>query len=268
MVQDLANIVLYRRTLWPREQAFLCASCLLFLASAAASIYLCVHMSGAMPMPGGWIMSMAWMRMPGQGWFGAAATFMGMWAVMMVAMMLPSLMPQLLSYRRSLRISGDTHLGLPTAIAGAGYFFVWIAFGAVAYSVGLAVTAIEMRWPALAQFAPIAIGGVLLLAGSVQLTAWKFRELTHCRNARVSRSPSPDAWKYGLRLGWHCSLCCLGFMTILLVTGVMSLGFMALVTTAITIERFALWPERAARVAGIVVLAVGILVVVRALRGA
>jgi hypothetical protein len=42
-----------------------------------------------MPMPGGWTMSMAWMRMPGQTWPGAAASFLGMWVVMMVAMMLP-----------------------------------------------------------------------------------------------------------------------------------------------------------------------------------
>jgi len=50
---------------------------------------------GEMPMPGGWTMSMAWMRMPGQTWPGAAASFLGMWIVMMVAMMLPSLVPML-----------------------------------------------------------------------------------------------------------------------------------------------------------------------------
>jgi predicted metal-binding membrane protein len=46
---------------------------------------------GEMPMPGRWTMPMAWMRMPGQTWPGAAASFLGMWVVMMVAMMLPSL---------------------------------------------------------------------------------------------------------------------------------------------------------------------------------
>ena len=39
-----------------------------------------------MEMPGGWTMSMAWMRMPGQSGPGAAATFPGMWTVMMVTM--------------------------------------------------------------------------------------------------------------------------------------------------------------------------------------
>ena len=54
-----------------------------------------------MPMPGGWTMSMTWMRMPGQTWPGAAASFLGMWIVMMVAMMLPSLVPMLWRYRKA-----------------------------------------------------------------------------------------------------------------------------------------------------------------------
>ena len=58
-------------------------------------------MSG-MLMPGGWTMSMVWMRMPGQPGSGAAASFLGMWVVMMVAMMLPSLFPMLRHYRGAL----------------------------------------------------------------------------------------------------------------------------------------------------------------------
>jgi hypothetical protein len=43
-----------------------------------------------MPMPGGWTMSMMWMRMPGQTWLAVAASFTGMWLVMMAVMMLRS----------------------------------------------------------------------------------------------------------------------------------------------------------------------------------
>jgi hypothetical protein len=66
------------------QQAFFGVSALLFAASAAVTIVWCVSMSamGEMPMPGGWTMSMAWMRMPGQTWPGAAASFLGMWIVM------------------------------------------------------------------------------------------------------------------------------------------------------------------------------------------
>jgi len=74
------------------QQAFFGISALLFAARAAVTIVWCASMSamGEMPMPGGWTMSAAWMRMPGQTWPGAAASFIGMWVVMMVAMMLPS----------------------------------------------------------------------------------------------------------------------------------------------------------------------------------
>jgi predicted metal-binding membrane protein len=80
------------------------------------------------PKPGGWTMSLAWMRMPGQTcgqtWPGAAASFLGMWVVMMVAMMLPSLVPMRWRYRQAVGRTGDTRLGRLTALVGVGYFFV------------------------------------------------------------------------------------------------------------------------------------------------
>jgi predicted metal-binding membrane protein len=39
--------------------------------------------------------SMAWMRMPGQTWAAAAVSFLRMWVVMMLAMILPSPVPML-----------------------------------------------------------------------------------------------------------------------------------------------------------------------------
>ena len=250
------------------ERVFLASSALLFIASAAGTIYWCSAMPGGMVMPGGWTMSMMWMRMPGASLLGAAASFMGMWLVMMTAMMLPSLLPMLLIYRRSIRCLDETRLGWPTALAAAGYFFVWAVFGVAAYTIGLVLVAAEMRWPALARSVPIAIGVVVLLAGSIQLTAWKACELTSCPNASAGDSLSPDArsaWRHGLRLGVHCSLCCSGLMTVLLVTGVMSLGVMVLIAALITVERFAPRPARAARVTGVVVMAAAVLMIARAL---
>src|SRR5216684_3410304 len=153
---------------------------LLFIASAGGTIYLCQSMSGGMAMPGGWTMSMAWMRMPGQSWLAAAASFMGMWVVMMAAMMLPVLVPALLRYRLSLRGPETIHLNVLTVLAGAGYFFVWALLGAFVYPVGVVVAKAGMMSAVLARSMPIATGTVLLLAGSVQLTAWKARQLCRC----------------------------------------------------------------------------------------
>src|SRR6516165_12060734 len=77
------------------------------------------------------------MRMPGQTWLGAAASFLGMWAVMMVAMMLPSLAPMLWRYRQAVGRTGETRLGRLTALVGVGYFFVWTAVGMAAFPLGV-----------------------------------------------------------------------------------------------------------------------------------
>jgi predicted metal-binding membrane protein len=250
--------------------AFLAVSALLFAASAAVTIVWCASMSamGEMPMPGGWTMSMAWMRMPGQTWPGAAASFLGMWVVMMVAMMLPSLVPMLWRYRRAVGSTGETRLGLLTVLVGGGYFFVWTVLGMAAFPLGVALAAVEMQQPPLARAVPIAVGMVVLIAGALQFSTWKARHLACCREApgcdRTLPAGAGTAWRHGLRLGLHCSHCCAGLMVILLVLGVMDLRAMAVVGAAITIERLAPAGERVARVIGVVVVGAGLLLLVRA----
>jgi predicted metal-binding membrane protein len=253
------------------QHAFLGLSALLFAATAAATIVWCASMSAMreMPMPGGWRMSMAWMRMPGQTWPGAATSFLGMWVVMMVAMMLPSLAPMLWRYRQAVGMTGETtRLGRLTALVGVGYFFVWTVFGMAAFPLGITLAAIEMQHPALARAVPTAVGVVVLIAGCLQLTAWKARQLACCREAfgrgRALPADAGTAWREGLRLGLQCSHCCGGLMAILLVAGVMDLGAMAVVTAAMTIERLAPAGERFARAIGAVVIGAGVFLIAQA----
>jgi len=252
------------------QPAFFGVSALLFAASTAVTIVWCASMSamGEMPMPGGWTMSMAWMRMPGQTWPGAAASFLGMWVAMMLAMMLPSLMPMLWRYRQAVGKTGETRLGRLTALVSIGYFFVWTVFGMAAFLLGVALATIEMQQPALARAAPIAVGVVVLIAGAHQLTGWKARHLACCREApgrgRMLPADAGTAWRHGLRLGLHCCHCCAGLMAILLVTGVMDLRAMAVVAAAITVERLAPGGERVARAIGTVVVGAGLFLIARA----
>jgi predicted metal-binding membrane protein len=99
------------------HHAFFGVSALLFAVSAALTTLWCASMSaiGEMPMAGGWTMSMAWMRMPGQTWPGAAASFLATCVVMMVVMMLPSLVPMLWRYRQAVGRTGETRLGRLTS---------------------------------------------------------------------------------------------------------------------------------------------------------
>ncbi len=221
-----------------------------------------------MPMPGGWTMSMAWMRMPGQTWTGTAASFLAMWVVMMVAMMLPSLVPMLWRYRRAVRGTGETRLGRLTVLVGLGYFFVWTVFGMAGFVLGATLAAVEMQLPALARAVPIAAGVVVLIAGTLQFTAWKAHHLACCREApglnRTLPADSGTAWRHGVRLGVHCSYSCAGLTAILLVIGVMNLRVMAAVTAAITIERLAPAAARAAGAIGAAVVAAGLLLIAQA----
>ena len=253
------------------QQAFLGVSALLFAASAAVTIVWCASMStmGEMPMPGGWTTSMAWMRMPGRTWPGAAASFLGMWVVMMVAMMLPSLTPMLWRYRQAVVRTHETSLGRLTALVGAGYFFVWTAFGMAAFPLGAALATVEMQQPAVARAVPIAVGGVVLIAGALQFTAWKAHHLACCREApgrgRTLPADAGTAWRHGLRLGVHCTQCCAGLIAILLVIGVMDLRAMAVVAAAITVERLAPAGERVALATGAVVVGAGLFLIARAM---
>jgi predicted metal-binding membrane protein len=253
----------------PSEAAFVGISALLFAGSTTLTIVWCASMSAmGMPMPGGWTMSMAWMRMPSQTWPTAAALFLGMWVVMMMAMMLPSLVPMLRRYRESVTRTGEASLGRLTVLVGVGYFFIWTVLGIAAFPLGVALAAIEMRQPALARTVPIAVGIVVLIAGALQFSAWKARHLACCREApgrgRTLPSDAGTAWRHGLRLGLHCSHCCAGLIATLLVIGVMDLRAMAAVAAAITIERLAPAGERVARVIGAVVVGAGLYLIARA----
>jgi predicted metal-binding membrane protein len=252
------------------QRVFFGVSALLFAASTGVTIVWRGSMSamGEIPMPGNWTMAMAWMQMPGQTWPGAAASFLGMWVVMMVAMMLPSLVPMLWRYRQAVGRTGETRLARLTALVGVGYFFVWTVFGMAAFPLGVALAAVEMQLPALARAVPIAAGVVVLIAGALQFTGWKLRHLACCREApgrgRTLPGDAGTAWRHGLRLGLHCTHCCGGLIAILLVIGVMDLRAMTVVAAAISVERLAPAGERVSRVTGAIVVAAGLFLIARA----
>ena len=249
----------------PRQWGFISAGAVLFVAASMGAIRLCDRPTccSTIPMPGGWSLSKFWLPAAGQGWFGAAAAFLGMWIVMMVAMMLPSLMPVLMSYRRA---GGD--MG-QTALAASGYFFVWTVFGMVLYPIGALLVGLAMVNDSISRAAPLAFGVVALLAGLNQFAPWKSRQLGCCRAAAPATPRALDstgAWKFGLRLAGHCIPCCLGFMLILIILGAMDLTAMLLLTIAITLERLMANPVRVARASGAVIVLAALFIIARAMR--
>ena len=250
------------------NQLFFAVSALLFIAGVTTTIVWSRSMTAmdAMPMPGGWTMSMTWM--PGQMSARAAAALIGMWIAMTAAMMLPSLVPMLWRYRQAVGHIGTIGLGWLTALVGAGYFTVWGALGLAVFAIGAAFAGAEMDWPAFARAAPVAGGVLVIIGGALQFTRWKLSHLACCRTLAVEGRALPAevsaAWRYGLTLGVHCFCCCAGLMAVLLVIGLMDLRVMAVVTAAITIERVAPDGEHLAGAIGVVAVACGAFLIVQA----
>jgi len=221
-----------------------------------------------MPMPVGGTMSMMWMRMPGQSWAGTAASFLAMWVAMMVAMMLPSLLPTLWRHRAAMRHAGNAHAERLTTLVGVGYFAVWAAFGMIVFPLGVALAAIAMREPVLARVAPIAVGAIVMLAGVLQHTTWKSRQLALCREspsrAHMHRADVRVAWRHGVCLGLRCCGSCAPLTAVLLAVGMMDLRVMTAITAAITAERVAPGGVRVVRAIGDVVVVAGLVLMARA----
>jgi predicted metal-binding membrane protein len=191
-----------------------------------------------------------------------------MWGVMMVAMMLPSLVPVLGRYRRAVGGTGETRLGRLTALVAVGYFVVWTALGMAAFPLGTVLAAVAMRQPELARAVPLAVGVVVLIAGALQFTAWKARHLAGCRDSpaqgQALAADAGTAWRHGLRLGLHCIQCCAGLTAILLAVGIMDRRAMAAVAAAVTVERLTPAGQAVPRTLGAVVVGAGLFLIARA----
>jgi predicted metal-binding membrane protein len=245
------------------------ASCI-FLLATAYTLYAAHGMPGGMEMPGGWTMPMMWMVMPGQSVAGSAVVFLLMWQAMMIAMMLPSSWPMLELYSRVARHTGQRQPMLNTILAGAGYFTVWGAFGAIAFAAGFEVSRAAMFSAQLSHWIPAAAGVSLVLAGVWQLTPLKQACLKHCREPLLflGHAYKPGLWggfRVGLHHGAFCAACCWALMMMQMILGVMNIAVMAGVASIIATEK--LWKRGPllARAVGVASIASGVILLFRSI---
>ncbi|WP_175819605.1 DUF2182 domain-containing protein [Burkholderia sp. BCC0419] len=250
-------------------RAFGAVAVAVFAVAAMATLAQHASMAamGGDPMPGDWMASAVWLRPCGQGVARAFAAFAGMWGAMTVTMMLPVLAPQLWHYWQ--RIGPQTaRSAWLIVVAGAGYFSVWMALGALVFPAGAALTTAAARLPSLARALPFAAGAVVLAAGALQFSRWKVRRLACCRHtAAHAHRPRPavvTAWRYGVHAAIRCGACCGNLMAVALAAGMMDLRVMAAVAVAIAAERVARAGGRVARIVGCGVMAGGMVMIARA----
>jgi predicted metal-binding membrane protein len=178
---------------------------------------------------------------PGAG-LGAVGWFLGVWVVMMAAMMLPSLTPTVALYARMTRQRGWAR---PLLFIG-GYLLVWAAGGLLAYGVfrlGKSVLGGDLAWRSGGRFLA---GGVLALAALYELMPLKRLCLAKCRSPLgfllgTWRDGRLGALKMGSRHAMWCVGCCWALMAALFALGVMSLTWMAFVAALIAIEKALPW---------------------------
>ena len=148
---------------------FITVSIVAFVAGVLVTVYFNGSMGDEMNMPGGWKMSMMWMRMPGQTWFLAALSFSVMWLAMMVAMMMPSAMLTFLKTRRRWR---------SLSYMASGYFIIWLIAGIGVFILGAAFNNATMHSIFLSRATPLFSGALLMAAGAFQFTRWKLKHLS------------------------------------------------------------------------------------------
>ncbi len=187
-----------------------------------------------------------------------------MWAVMMVAMMVPSAFPLILIFaeiNRRRRTQQDTLV--PTGVFLLGYLLVWIGYSVLATSVQWGLHEASLLSPMMVSTSPALGAAILVGAGVFQWTPLKNACMLHCRSPRafILTEWREGAWGslvMGLKSGVYCVACCWLLMGILFVAGVMNLLWMAIITVFVLVEKVMPQGEWFARMAGLLLIGWGI----------
>lgn len=222
---------------------------LLFGAATIGWVWTAREMSGMDNGP--------WTGLGGFGWF------VGVWVVMMAAMMLPSVAPTVALYSRmTIRRSPVAPLAFV-----AGYLLTWAVAGIAAYGIAAAATRVgggRLAWTDAGR--PIA-GATLIVAAVYELTPLKDVCLGKCRSPLGAllgwwRDGVGGAVRMGAKNGAWCVGCCWALMASLFALGVMSVSWMAVVAGLIAVEKTLPWRRLATYGTTAVLLVLGILVLV------
>lgn len=190
-----------------------------------------------------------------------------MWAIMMAAMMLPTMVPTLRDYERLMTSADGTRAGWVGVLLG--YFIVWVGFAALITGLQLGLIAFNVIDSLGISTSGFFAGALLIIVGAFQFT--RAKEICHgvCHAPMTYflgrwRTGFGGGLRMGLGLGAFCVGCCWGFMVLGFVGGVMSLLWMGLATLFMVFEKLPDIGHRATKPAGIVLIVAGLVVTVLA----
>jgi len=181
-----------------------------------------------------------------------------MWAVMMVAMMVPAVSPVILLFAEINRRRNEQ----PGTLAPTGQFLlgcltVWTGFSVLVTLAQWGLLTVALISPMMESTSEVLGAGLLLVAGLFQFSRLKFACLTHCRSpmgflATEWRGGSWGAFRMGLKHGGYCLGCCWALMGLLFAFGVMNLFWVASISILVLAEKVAPFRHLVSRVAGLV----------------
>jgi predicted metal-binding membrane protein len=194
---------------------------------------------------------------------GTLGWFLGVWVVMMAAMMFPSVAPTVALYSRMTRQRSP----LSPALFVAGYLLTWAAAGLVAFALLTVVDRLAgdvLAWDRAGRWVAAA---TLAVAAVYELTPLKDVCLGRCRSPLGFllgswRDGGRGALRMGARNGAWCVGCCWALMASLFALGVMSLVWMAVVAGLIAVEKTLPWRRVATFGTTVLLLALAVLLVV------
>ncbi len=211
------------------------------------------------------------MPMAGMSDLASFGFFTALWAVGMVAMMFPSLIPIVYaltnSARKELEENGSSRsLGQILVSVRAGLFIlayvaIWTLVGVIFY-IGITFL-VQAGLPASFGTIRFWAGLILIGTGLYQFTGFKERSLSKCRSPITFiltswRNGSTGAGLMGADYGWFCTKCCWVLMAGLLTVGAMSLPMMGVFALIIFVEKVALFGRLFSRIVGGAFLAAGL----------
>ncbi|HTA00611.1 MAG TPA: DUF2182 domain-containing protein [Streptosporangiaceae bacterium] len=191
--------------------------------------------------------------------------FLGLWVVMMAAMMLPSVAPVAVLWTRLITgaSAGAGRLMRMSAFL-TGYLLAWAAVGAVAFASLVGTGRLLTASPTAAKWLG---AGIFVAAGIYQLTPWKDWCLRRCRSPIGAlmyylgfKGRSRDL-RVGLHHGTTCAGCCWGLMIVLIAVGVMNVSVMAALAVVIFTEKLWRYGKPFGQAIGVLLVTVGVLAI-------
>jgi predicted metal-binding membrane protein len=207
------------------------------------------------------VCSCAGMKMSGPDANAWSATTLialfAMWTEMMIAMMLPSAAPMILTFATVNRKRHEQDRPfVPTGVFALGYLTAWTAFSAVAATAQWILHGKALLSPMMVSASPVLAGALLIAAGIFQWSSWKNACLAHCQSPlgflmTQWREGRWGAFVMGLKHGAYCTGCCWVLMALLFVAGVMNLWWIAVISALVLVEKLASAGSKIGRVAGV-----------------